>query len=425
MTMARFQTYLKDSDVVVTIHRGIDQIGGCITEISTKTSCVFVDFGQNLPGCTVPTTPEQDEAQVRDIFAQNVKQHQAVVYTHAHEDHVGLFDLIPCDVPQYIGVGGQELMLAKYDLLKIAHEQEWKDSEEKSKILIDDEQKIRKIKDFHIWERTALHTRPKSFMIGDIRITPFFNSHSIYDSYMFLIEADGKRIWHTGDYRDHGYLGKGLYPTLHRYASNIDLLITEGTTLKRGDLCIQESEVSRRMACVMSAFKYVIVLASATDIERLASVKTAALKARKGLYYTGGMMGRAMRIFTHREAKTSKGLFAFHFKYVGEDDPKLGEMQKKGFVLVTGASHLDFVKKMCQGLSSSEVLLIYSAWDGYYKDPLQVKQNPAYRNFREAFPNVVDIHTSGHASRECIKKVIDIVKPKEVICIHREAGAEL
>ena len=190
MTMARFQTYLKDSDVVVTIHRGIDQIGGCITEISTKTSRVFVDFGQNLPGCAVPTTPEQDKALVRDIFAQNVKQHQAVVYTHAHEDHVGLFDLIPCDVPQYIGVGGQELMLAKYDLLKIAHEQEWKDSEEKSKILIDDEQKIRKIKDFHIWERTAPHTRSKSFMIGDIRITPFFNSHSIYDSYMFLIEAD-------------------------------------------------------------------------------------------------------------------------------------------------------------------------------------------------------------------------------------------
>lgn len=221
MTMARFQTYLKDSDVVVTIHRGIDQIGGCITEISTKTSRAFVDFGQNLPGCTVPTTSEQDKALVRDIFAQNVKQHQAVVYTHAHEDHVGLFDLIPCDVPQYIGVGGQELMLAKYDLLKIAHEQEWKDSEEKSKILIDDEQKIRKIKDFHVWERTAPHTRPKSFMIGDIRITPFFNSHSIYDSYMVLIEADGKRIWHTGDYRDHGYLGKGLYPTLHRYASNI------------------------------------------------------------------------------------------------------------------------------------------------------------------------------------------------------------
>lgn len=52
--------------------------------------------------------------------------------------------------------------------------------------------------------------------IGDIKVTPFYNCHSIYDSYMFLIEADGKRIWHTGDYREHGYLGKGLFPTLKK-----------------------------------------------------------------------------------------------------------------------------------------------------------------------------------------------------------------
>ena len=34
----------------ITIHRGLDQIGGCITEISTATSRVFVDMGKNLPG---------------------------------------------------------------------------------------------------------------------------------------------------------------------------------------------------------------------------------------------------------------------------------------------------------------------------------------------------------------------------------------
>lgn len=28
---------------------------------------------------------------------------------------------------------------------------------------------------------------------------------------MFLIEADNKRIWHTGDFREHGYIGKGLF----------------------------------------------------------------------------------------------------------------------------------------------------------------------------------------------------------------------
>lgn len=57
----------------IKIHRGLDQIGGCITEISTETSRVFIDFGQNLPGNGEPTTPEEDEALVTRIFAQNKK----------------------------------------------------------------------------------------------------------------------------------------------------------------------------------------------------------------------------------------------------------------------------------------------------------------------------------------------------------------
>ncbi len=440
--MGKYHTTLKDSNVNITIHRGIDQIGGCITEISTDTSRVFVDFGQNLPGCAELTTPQQDKAMVARIFANNPKPHQAVIYTHAHEDHVGLFDLIPTDVPQYIGKGGQKLLLARYELIKRQHEifcygsilvaknlndeKKLKQGQEhRNKVLQEDNCKIDKLKHFHTWERTKSHAMPQSFMVGDIRITPFWNCHSIYDSYMFLIEANDKRIWHTGDYRDHGYTGKGLYPTLRRYATDIDILITEGTTLKRNDLCIHEREVSRRMTCMMEAFKYVVVLASATDIERLAAIKEAAKKSKKELYICGGMMSRAMRIFTQREAEVSKGLFEFHPKFIKDcDDPKVKTMCQKGFVLVTGVSQ-PTAEYICEDLPASEVLLIYSAWDGYYKDPTQVKLNPRYKITRELYNNVVDIHTSGHASRECIKKVIDIVKPKEVICIHKEAGAEL
>ena len=31
------------------IHRGVDQIGGCITEISSSTTRVVINFGLNLP----------------------------------------------------------------------------------------------------------------------------------------------------------------------------------------------------------------------------------------------------------------------------------------------------------------------------------------------------------------------------------------
>ena len=83
------------------------------------------------------------------------------------------------------------------------------------------------------------------------------------------------------------------------------------------------------------------------------------------------------------------------------------------------------VKGLLDKLPQEETLLIYSSWDGYYKDPEQVKANPKYKEFRDMFHNVVDIHTSGHADRQTIEKVIKTVKPKEVICIHKEADAEL
>ena len=49
-----------------------------------------------------------------------------------------------------------------------------------------------------------------------------------------------------------------------------------------------------------------------------------------------------------------------------------------------------------------------------------------YKEFRNSFNNVVDIHTSGHVDRQTIKKVIDIVNPMDkVIVIHKEADASL
>ena len=57
----------------IKIHRGLEQVGGCITEISTENSRVFIDMGQNLPGNGEQTTPEQDKEMVEDIFRNNPK----------------------------------------------------------------------------------------------------------------------------------------------------------------------------------------------------------------------------------------------------------------------------------------------------------------------------------------------------------------
>lgn len=120
-------------------------------------------------------------------------------------------------------------------------------------------------------------------------------------------------------------------------------------------------------------------------------------------------MNRTMKIFTEREAQISKGLFEFHPKFVKFDDSKLPTMRKNGFVLISGVNQLPQVNEICHGLDSNDVLFIYSSWDGYYKDPVQVAINPRYKAFRDAFTNVIDIHTSGHASKETIHKVIKTI----------------
>ena len=140
----------------ITIHRGLDQIGGCITEISTATSRVFVDMGKNLPGSGRQMSEEEEREYVANLFSQNKKENEAVIYTHAHEDHVGMFVHVPENVPQYIGEGGREILLAKYrTLLKAPLNAE---------DVASNNEKIRRLEAFRVWEKPR--TRPRSFRIG-------------------------------------------------------------------------------------------------------------------------------------------------------------------------------------------------------------------------------------------------------------------
>ena len=208
----------------ITVHRGLEQIGGCITKISTDTSRVFIDFGQNLPGCGEPTTPEEDAEMVARILAQNKKEHEAVFYTHGHEDHVGLAEYIAEEAPRYMSEGTKGLLEIKYDVIRQAadlkaHELLARkcDPQERSDALRhreEAESKCRLVDRMRVWKHTPSDVVAESISIVNIRVTPFSNCHSIYDSHMFLIEADGKRIWHTGDYREHGYREKTCFRCL-------------------------------------------------------------------------------------------------------------------------------------------------------------------------------------------------------------------
>ena len=84
----------------LTIHRGTHQIGGGCTEISAGGHRILIDFGANLPG-TDGDAQTKDREMVQKVFGS--RQDGAVLFTHYHGDHYGLFKKVPPGVPMYIG----------------------------------------------------------------------------------------------------------------------------------------------------------------------------------------------------------------------------------------------------------------------------------------------------------------------------------
>lgn len=91
----------------IRIYRGSSQIGGCCTQISTGESRILIDFGANLPG-TDQNAGIKDAEMFQKVFGSYGKS--AVLFTHYHGDHYGLFKEIPDDVPMYIGPLAKDIL---------------------------------------------------------------------------------------------------------------------------------------------------------------------------------------------------------------------------------------------------------------------------------------------------------------------------
>ena len=394
----------------ITIHRGANQIGGCITEIATKEAKVFIDFGSNLPDSD-KTDYTVDE--VRKITADA----DAIFYSHYHGDHVGLHHLVPACVKQYMGVGAIDVMRCKYEALN-AH------------------------KDFSVQLDAIEHMIPfkaceKIPVNNSIFVTPYFVSHSAFDAYMFLIEYKDKRILHTGDFRRHGYLGKGLLPTLEKFIGHVDLLITEGTMLgRKQEQVVTEKQIQKNTIQALHDHKYVFALCSSTDIDRLASFH-AACKATGKVFLVDGYQHSVLDVFSKYSGHKSP-LYNFDsiFELNGHKAyriPKINDfLRVKGFLMPVRMNSLWLLEDMLQVFSDEAPWLIYSMWSGYAekggKNAIE-----SVLSIRKLFENrILDgdgvkdrFHTSGHADVETLYEVCKAVRPSiGVIPIHKDTGMQ-
>lgn len=398
----------------IIIHRGIDQIGGCITEISTRTSRIFIDMGENLSGEDNMSNADKREY-VNSLFTNNSKENQAVFYTHAHADHIGMIAYVPNEVPQYMSEGTKKHCQLKYKLLSTLDDEENNDLYEFAKLNLE------------VLEK-AVNIGACEVNVGDIVVTAYAVPHSAHGSIMLLVEADGKRVLHTGDFKRKG-LEADFIDQIKRLGQ-VDVVITEGTMLKRTQTLKSEDDVRRQMAEVMQKHKYVFVLTSSLNYDRLSSVSLAALENDKPLTTCSSMMLRSIQAY-QKERPEKFGEHVMFYPFTDDfDNWKKRKFEawvnKNGFVQCVGIGQLDKVKEILELYPSKDCALIYSMWQGHYKIPAQVQKDPRYKRYRELFEHVYDIHTSGHADSATIAEMLTLLNPTEgIIGIHKEAGASL
>lgn len=398
----------------ITIHKGINQIGGCITEIQSGDDRIMIDLGSNLPGT------DGNDFSAEEIKAKTTGV-KAILYTHYHGDHLGHFaNAAACK--QYIGEGALEVSKIKFGTLQDASEKNLAEGRTEAAKELDKSAEMAALLKMDTF-------RPNDpFDVGNFKVTPFFCSHSAFDSYMFLVEAEGKKILHTGDFRDHGYLGKGLKQFLPAFVGQVDVLITEGTMLSRGSERVStEAELqveARNLLMRNDGTHQFFALCSSTDIDRLVTFHQAC-KTIGAWFVVDSYQKQVLDTFTKYAGKHS-GAFVFdRVKVLGTEKDFFEEIRKTGFIMAIRSSQINNLKKYYKCFPDAE--LIYSMWSGYRNEKLKAK-NQDIIDICNLFPEglIHNIHTSGHATPQAIRSVIEMTKPREkIIIIHKDEKSDI
>lgn len=386
----------------LTIHRGINQIGGCITEIQSSSGIkILIDLGHNLPDGDGLAEDEYDVPENLDRLLDGVS---AVFYTHYHGDHIAFEAAVAKKgINQYLGDIAKKIKMQFYAHMK-------------------NEAAFEAVRTF------SKYHSGRTVSVGDIKVTPYYVSHSAADAYMFVIECDGKSVLHTGDFREHGYLGHCIWGTLEKYVvkRNIDILITEGTMLSRDDeRMMSERDLQQKAYELMSRYKYAFVLCSSTDLDRLASFYQATSRHQDRLFVADGYQCKLLRTFTD---KLGHKIPEYDFKNRREYNKALQTlMLESGFTMLVRRSEKfkAWLEALMPLLPENETVFIYSQFKGYI-----TKGSPAYIHEADDFVhsygwNFEYLHTSGHASKDTIAKVCRLVNPRSaIIPIHKEKASD-
>ena len=405
----------------ITIHRGTHEIGGSCIELVSNSgqSRIILDFGMPLvnPDMSPFKWDEHRDLSQQELllngvlptipglYDNEISKPDGVLLSHAHIDHYGFFNFVNPQIPLFMSPGTKSLA-------------------EVSNIFLDTGVKLKNVKLIKMW---------KPFQLGEFIITPYLMDHSAPDAVAFLIEADGQRLFYTGDFRGHGRKAVLLDRLTKNPPHNIDYLLMEGSMLGRGEGVYPNEDAVENELCSLfqlhSGLTYVFT--SSQNLDRLVSIYRAVRRSGRILVidlYTAFVLDKLSIISSSIPQFSWEGvrvLFShYHAQKLADEDKQLLykyvrskiEFEEilanpKDKVLLAKDSRYfrGVIAKLKQDCGA---IAVYSMWHGYL-ERTDLQEFLAANGIK-----LTEIHTSGHAYVNHLKKLVEALKPRHVIPIH-------
>ncbi len=391
----------------IKIYKGTEEIGGSCIELTTNNTKILLDYG----------TPLQDTS-TQVVLPENI---DAVLISHPHQDHFGEIVNVDIKTPVYCGVLSLELMNAT----KIFT----------GKTILKNNFQI-----FEAW---------KKFDIGDFTITPYLVDHSATDAYAFLIEADGKKVLYSGDFRANGRKSK-LFDNMIKdeQLKNVDVLLMEGTMIQRNndDFPTEQSVEDKIYETIKENTQVSFMIASSQNIDSIVSAYRACKKANKIFVidiYTAFILEKMKLVSTSipnmswSDVKVIKKFGGSYYQKLQENKEYFKDYTSKVFDNIVDINDIKsnpqnyflkvspwHIQKILNVLELESVNIVYSQWLGYLKCEFSdTKTVELFQSLKEN-NNWVYAHTSGHADLPALQKFASSLQPKKLIPIHTEYKEE-
>lgn len=406
----------------LTIHRGTHEIGGNCLEIASNSGRIILEIGLPLfnegrephdTGALRRQTPEELRQSgvlpsVPGLFDDGPTI-DAILLSHAHEDHTGLLRHARPDIPIYASIGTSKMMLAG---AKFAGQPALPR------------------------ERHRELTSEQQVTIGEFTVTPYSVDHSIYGSQAFLIEAEGKTVLYSGDLRLHGRK-PGMHRTLIEAVKgrSIDVLLMEGTHISHPDhRGPNEYDLEDQIADhIRSATGLVLASFSPQHVDRLVGFLRATKKSGRTFVadaYTAFVMHLIASETPVPRPESTEWVKVFFPKFFEETfrqkrleglhslmtPARMGMEEVRSnpsrYVMMFRPSMLesDF-----GGVLPTGTRCLYSRWTGYLDRP---DWQPVRAALTEAAGDLIEVHTSGHIYSEDIRELVARLNAKLVIPVH-------